>query len=392
MSADLNRALDTLHDTAERIASNLVDLEVDSRRQLLDASSLEGETAAKWTAANNTITELWRLKGLLEAMLAEADKLRGSRRADELKLLLTGRSIELASMDVPVSQRDLLGGAQAAERCTPDELLRRMSAMFDDVKSVAATVSDTWDRLVPQLDEARTLAQRSERLAADLGETGRADLAAAVQELAALNARVLTDPLSVGPRETERLTATLREVHGDLEASAELKRGFDGSMAAARELLAQLRGVAGEVEVARAELLAKISVPVAPPVPTAGDQFEPELAEVASLVRREEWRVAQHRLNAWTARANARLTEARSALEATRAPIAARNQFRSLLDAYQAKAKRLGLLEDAEAANLYNRAHDVLYTAPTDLAMAAQLVRGYQQLISRAEPTPGALR
>jgi hypothetical protein len=65
-----------------------------------------------------------------------------------------------------------------------------------------------------------------------------------------------------------------------------------------------------------------------------------------------------------------------------RAPIHARNQFRALLDAYQAKAKGLGLVEDPELAAGFVRAQAALYTAPTDLAIAAQLVRGYQQAVS----------
>jgi hypothetical protein len=67
---------------------------------------------------------------------------------------------------------------------------------------------------------------------------------------------------------------------------------------------------------------------------------------------------------------------------ANRAPIEARDQFRALLEAYQVKAKRLGLLEDPRLADIFDRAHDALYTAPTDLALAARLVRSYQESLS----------
>ena len=56
--------------------------------------------------------------------------------------------------------------------------------------------------------------------------------------------------------------------------------------------------------------------------------------------------------------------------------------MRALLDAYQVKAKRLGVLEDREVADSYARAQAVLYNAPTDLNLAAQLVRAYQEMVN----------
>jgi hypothetical protein len=53
-----------------------------------------------------------------------------------------------------------------------------------------------------------------------------------------------------------------------------------------------------------------------------------------------------------------------------------------LLDAYQVKAKRLGLLEDVLVADAFARAQAALYNAPTDLNVAAQLVRAYQETIN----------
>ncbi len=79
-------------------------------------------------------------------------------------------------------------------------------------------------------------------------------------------------------------------------------------------------------------------------------------------------------------------------LRANRAPIDARNQLRALLDAYQVKASRLGVVEDPEIGRIFAQAHEALYTAPTDLALVAQLVRRYQQMLSAAEPVPEALR
>jgi hypothetical protein len=114
-----------------------------------------------------------------------------------------------------------------------------------------------------------------------------------------------------------------------------------------------------------------------------------ELTGIVDLAAQGSWREARRALEAWTAGTTSLIGDAQRALEANRAPIEARNQFRALLDAYQVKAKRLGHLEDADLAEIFERAHAALYTAPTDLADAAQLVRRYQQrLAGSPEVTP----
>ena len=48
------------------------------------------------------------------------------------------------------------------------------------------------------------------------------------------------------------------------------------------------------------------------------------------------------------------------------------------------KAQRLGVVEDPELEQIFSSAHEALYTAPTDLALVAQLIRRYQELIGSA--------
>src|SRR5262249_43118478 len=60
-----------------------------------------------------------------------------------------------------------------------------------------------------------------------------------------------------------------------------------------------------------------------------------------------------------------------------------RDELRGLLDAYRAKAGRLGAAEDAALDASYRHAHDLLWTAPCDLAAASAAVTGYQQAVLR---------
>jgi hypothetical protein len=52
-----------------------------------------------------------------------------------------------------------------------------------------------------------------------------------------------------------------------------------------------------------------------------------------------------------------------------------------LLDAYQAKAARLGAAEDPHLAARCAQARELLWTAPCDLTAVASAVNGYQQAV-----------
>ena len=175
-SEQIDRRLADLHQACERISANLVDLEIDSGRQLLDATRLEGRSAARWATASRALTELWRRHGLLESLLKQADELRKSRRTDDLASLLRGRSIELASSEVPIARRKLLASAEETDRCSPDELLASMSAAFDEVNAVLSQIGTAWEQLVPAIDDARRRLHAATELAAELHESARPDL------------------------------------------------------------------------------------------------------------------------------------------------------------------------------------------------------------------------
>jgi hypothetical protein len=127
------------------------------------------------------------------------------------------------------------------------------------------------------------------------------------------------------------------------------------------------------------------------PPSAVGDDGEGELSQIAALAQRGAWSQARAELDAWTERLALRHDETERLLRASRVPIEARNQLRALLDAYQVKAKRLGVLEDPEVADAYSRAQAALYNAPTDLNRAAQLVRAYQEMVNGSPSSSEAL-
>ena len=373
-----------LREACDRVAANLVELEIDSSRQLLEVSSLTGRSADRWAHASAALTDLWRWHGQLTQLLERAGKLRSPWRANELASLLDGESIELTRSEVPLAERDLLGSAEITVRCTPEQLLARMSRAFDEVKTVVAGFGDAWGALTPRVTAAREALEQAEGLAAGLGETRRRDLDEAARGLAILAAAASSDPLATAPGELDRLIDSLREIRRDLDATAALRREFDARLAAARDLLASLETAAAEGRVAHAEAIRKVTLAAAPEPSAPTDGLAAELDEIASLARAGAWRDARGKLDAWTSRTETLLEQTRQAARANRAPVEARNQFRALLEAYQVKAQRLGVVEDPELEQTFARAHEALYTAPTDLALIAQLIRHYQELIASA--------
>jgi hypothetical protein len=391
MAAEAAR-LRTLHQAAERISASLVELELDSSRQLLAASALEGESAARWAAASDTLTELWRRRGLLEEFLERAHEAQRSKRIDELRSLLSGRSIQMVGDDVPLAQRTLLGAGASVERCSPSDLIASMSQAFDEVKDALCAFGAAWEKLLPRIEAARGVAQDCARLAGDLGEPGRADLEPAEETVKRLNHLVSSDPLSVRADEVDELIASLRATRAELEESAALKEHIDLRMLEARQLLERLSAAAREAVAAHEEALLKISQPLAPPVHPVPGELEDDLRAIDELAGRGAWREARRALGAWTARTRTLLDDVAQARAANRAPVEARDQFRALLEAYQVKAKRLGRLEDPDMAELWASAHQALYTAPTDLAVAARLVRSYQEALTGLRPSSETMR
>lgn len=385
---DAEQKLRLLHEAAERVSANLVELEIDSGRQLLEASSLTGQTAVHWSDASAALTELWRQHGLLTGLLEQADKLRGSRKADQLASLLSGASIELASSDVPLPERQLLGSSQVAVRCSADELLAAMSASFDEVKSVIVRIGTAWAALMPGLEEARRLLQEATGLAVELGEPDRRELDAASERLDALSAAVTADPLSVAAAELDRLIDRAKGLRDELAADAAFKCAFETSLLGARELLERLKRAVSETQAAYEELLIKISAPAGGQAPEGCERLERELNELIRGARHGQWRDLRESLERWRSRTSEALATVQRALDANRAPVAARNQLRALLEAYQVKAKRLGLLEQPAVEAIHAQARESLYNAPTDLALAAQLVRSYQDALVGTHATP----
>jgi hypothetical protein len=379
--------LQRLSDSVERVRANLLEFDLDGDLKLLEESSLEGETAVRWAEAKARIIDLWRWLGALEQLLERAARLGSGRRPgqdefSELAALLEGPSVELRTDDVPLAQRTLLGDSQTTLRCTPDELLARMAESFEVAKGVVTAAGAAWQAYIPRVTAARATIAECAALAGELGGEHGGELEAARLRLVEVSALITRDPLSVGEPLVDELSRTVEAVHRELESVNELRLGIAIRLAQAREQLGALRALARQGEAAYARRLSRIADTNAPGPFEIDPGLDSELARIFGLADQARWHDAHAALRSWMESVAASLDAARSVLAANRAPVESRDELRALLGAYQVKAGRLGVIEDRRVRELFARAEAALYTAPTNLVQAQELVRACQAELS----------
>jgi hypothetical protein len=389
--ADLDSALARLQSAAEQVGANLLELDRDPTRQLLDDAVLEGTSASSWGDAATSSADLWSWYSQLTALLDAAKTLRGARpwlaaeKESALHDLLEGPSIELARTEVPIHDRDLFTPRQSTTHCTPDELLELMRASFDRIRSFVGSTAHAWNDLVPRVATARLTLDGIAAEPQDLDTEMAPELARLRSRLDRLGRSLMGDPLSVEASDIDTLEQEIEHLQAGLVAAAAFRDGFRAYLDGAQSLLEELRAATAAALQARAETTAKIAVPSVSE-PEATDQVADDLVTIEALAESGKWHAAQTELDSWTAGAEAAVRRAHAVAAANREPIEARNQLRGRLDAYEAMAGAFDLLEDADLARIHEEARRELYTAPTDLARAASLVQRYRQ----AFPNPTA--
>jgi hypothetical protein len=384
---EIDRTLERLRGAAEAIRSNLLEIELDPNRQLLDSTPLEGETATRWGEASATLTQLWQWHALLDGLIDRAGKLRGSRsrlaakRETQLSDMLSGASIELGGEHVPLQERQLLGGAQ--QWCTANELLQRSEMAFDQAKAVLGAVNDAWGDLLVRLAALRTVLEECTVLARELGEGEPQQLDRAHTRVGELSETLAKDPLSVQHEEVAVIERSMTAIREDLRRLDRVRVEIDALLADARWLLGELRRVVAQGSEAYAQARVKVTAVELPASLSVDDALERQLQDVEKIAHHGAWREARAVLEQWTGRARRLLEQAEHVVRENRAPIERRNELRGLLDACQAKALALGLIEDLELSGMFNEARESLYTAPTDLVKASELVNRYRQALAK---------
>ena len=394
---EIDPAIRQLRAAAERVGANLVEIERDPVRQMLDAASLRGETAARWIAARDALVYLFDGHGRVDALVERILSVRGTlpsvdaRRAAELEALLAGPAVELTTDRVSIADRGLLDASTRVVRCTADELIAHMAQAFEVVKATVVAVGGIWDAAVPRIGATRSVLAAAVTRASGLGGEWSGELAAAQLSLDDLGATLAADPLSVEPLAVDRVEQTVAAIAREIDAAGRLRDELSARIDAGRYLVDELGDAIRSCRELQREVSEKIaSCSPAEPV-EGGRDLARELEGIVARTRTQQWRTVEREFEAWNAAVHAARVRVERLEAAARATLAQRDELRGRLDAYGAKAAGVGRVEDAQLSRLFDAAQAALFTAPTDLERADALVRRYQDAVASAPGRKGSM-
>lgn len=392
---EVDRALAAVQADSDRIASSLVEMDAHPGHKLLKNAALTGLTARRWEQARTAMATLWEQYATYRDMVARAQEVRArrSRPGDdeltELTGILHGTVVELDSEAVPIERRGLTGPAQVTEKITLAELLARMRQAFDTVTAVLAAAESAWSAAIGRLDP---LDGRLHAVSVQAESVGAAEdeVAAIRRDLDRAREMVLTDVLTVQATDAlpdiERRIAALET---RLTGLARVRDQFTARLAALESTLSDIEAIEATARQTHAAVVEKIA---ATGLPVPGDQASSamriRLQRLNSRYGTAGWDVLAREADELDRFATSALDSARTALRAITGLLDRRAELRGRLEAYQVKAARLGHSEDAELARLHGEAHQILFTAPCDLAAATRALNRYRQAIQDRTQSP----
>ncbi|WP_159104659.1 hypothetical protein [Plantactinospora sp. BB1] len=336
----------TVLDDPAGAAAHRIALPELARRIEAEAAALAGTLDGLAAARTRLAGWFGQLTDGLHRLRAEVVELGGSARSDEP----AGTGAAAGSGAVPAA--GTRAGVAAAGSGT------------------AEVPRDELERLGRAVEEAYRSA-----LADPLGATGSGS-----------TATVLRDRL-------RRLAAELAALTGRVAELTEVRDGYPGRTARLAAELDELGTAVAETARTYALARAKIANSALPdPTPDPTPALRAQFAQLGQVHRERRWsRVGTELAALERGVADARRRTAESH-EAADGLLRRRAELRGRLDAYRAKAGRLGLIEHTALSARYRQARDLLYTSPCDLSAATRAVVAYQRHLNdlAERPAPGA--
>ena len=389
----------------DTIQANLLDLEASFGKRLLAGASLDGETQQRWAAASAALTRLWETFTAYSAVLDQAAEMLPRARKSaavlaDLAALLTGASVTLPTATSALASRDLTRTGTAA--VTLAAAVGDMRRTYAGLAELVTTVERVWNELAGPVQDLADQLATARQQASGLADAALDEVAGAAEaSLAELRGLLNRDPLALvagpagaggaaaGPVDTARLGLLRQQVSAATTRAAELARlraDADTRIAAAGAAVAAARAAWQDAMAARAKAEVKI-VAELPPLPAVGGLAD-QVAALDRLRAAGRWARLATELDALDKLAAELIARCQAAERDALALLDRRDELRGLLEAYRARAARLGAVEDSDLEARYTQAQELLWTAPCDLPSATAAVTGYQQAV-RALSGPG---
>lgn len=342
--------VETLRARVEQVAGHLYALDTDPQLALLRDGSLRGASAEAAAHVAPLIDSLWQRYPELQAAVG----------------------------DVPDS-----GPVPRAV----EQLLREVEADLAKVTAVGDRFAAAWRSVLPQVDEATVTVAGLEAQAASLDVPDEDTVVAARRALDGLVASVGADPLAA---DATAATAAIRRAATRIGELVWARDGVGDGLAAARGTVSELRRLIPEGTAAREATVSRVADPSGlleplDPAVLEGDEraLVPWLERLEGQTAAGDWLAASTGLERWRVVADGHLRNARSVVEANRAPLERRESLRGLLGAYEAKAAASGLAEHPELITLHRAARAALLARPCDLEAGQAALHAYMSAITR---------
>ena len=353
-------------------------------------AQLTETTAIQVSAALDAMNQVFQYFDLLLATISRAAALHrqvprflgSDQKLQAVEELLIGQSIQLSVVQVPLAQRSLLSAAETTCTVTPDNLLAMMTLTFETARDTILAIDVAWSHLELTLSQVEAEIQALRQQANTLGGNNLTDLRAIQQAIAPLRDRVTTDPLGVKDEFEQQIQPLIERVKDSLNQVLQQHNQIQNGLAIAHTLLQNLTELNQQTHTAYAESLEKVTdhSGLQPSLPAD------HLDALCQWLSRLETRFAeglvspiQVGLENWTAKVKAAIAIEQCAVTANRRPLETRRELRGRLEALKAKALARGRAEDPILADLSAQAKQILYTRPTDLAKAIELVTQYEK-------------
>lgn len=383
----------------DRVSHNLMDLHGLSTYQRLSGAAgfpkvqLTGITEMEVNPALEAMSELFQHFNLLLDVIDRATSLRkqiprflgAEQKLDEIKQLLTGTSIQLAIVQIPLAQRGLLSAAETAQAISPNQLLTAMTNAFQVAKDIVLAVDGAWLRLESTLAKAEAEILALEKLADAQGLGSLKELVITRQKIELLRNSLETDPLGVSIDFDREIAPEIGRVKAKLEQLVKDWGKIREDFAIARHLLQQLVEFNQEAKIALAESQEKVLDCFNLIAPLEEDKIEALsqwLTRLETKLKEGLFNPVRVGLDNWLRKAKEYLILAEKTWIANKAPLETRQELRGRLDGLQAKALARGLAEDTILCELAQRAKQLLYTRPTPLDKAIELVCQYEKRLN----------
>jgi hypothetical protein len=338
-------------------------------------------TAIEWLfedleLLNQTIDRARKLRQELPTLFISQDRLQ------EIYQLWTGASIQIQSIHTPLTKRDLLTPNLQVRSISATDLLERMMSAFRVAADTLVGIDLAWTRLESQLVDSHRELTALQQLAQQLQVPVSPALSAAQANFSKLQLEIDRDPLGVELTVDRDLKPLLSATRRELESLAQQRQQLQSDLETAARQIQELTQLNLEAIAAASESQAKI--PIGAIVPDAEIvAMEQWLARLSATFAAGKFVPASVGLTNWGRKIGEYTNAARAALAANQLPIATRLELRGRVDALGAKALAKGKAEDPVLADLAVRARQSLYSSPTDIAVAIDLVKQYELRLNR---------